>query len=156
MNAASSLLFGWLVDRGHAGQIYLISDLGAFLGLLMLALPGAIKSIESEIWLVMWLVVLGAASAGGTTSIYLIYETLAYKSGFKNDKRVKLLAPSLLNVCFACGRILGPVFVGGMFMEHFGYYPSCLLLTGLMLLSSMLCAYVLITNSMLRKIYYTK
>ena len=155
MAAASSFLIGWLIDWGHAGRIYLMSGFGGFFGFLMLSLPCKIACVESEVWLVIWLAVLGNASAGGYTSIYLIYETIAYRIGFKNENNVKLMAPSLLNAYFSCGRTLGAVFVGGVFMDYFGYYYSCFLLSGLFLFSSLLCGYVLFTKCMLRKIFYS-
>ena len=156
MLAAFSFLMGWLVDSGYGGRIYLLSSFGGSLGFLMLSLPGTVTTIESEVWLVIWLAFLGITSAGNFTSIYLIYETIAYSIGFKNENKIKLMSASLVNVCFACGRILGPVFVGGVFMEYFGYYYSCLLLSGLFVLSSVLCSYVLFTKCMLRKLFYKK
>ncbi|XP_075255205.1 MFS-type transporter SLC18B1-like [Convolutriloba macropyga] len=154
MFAIISPLWGWLIDKGHGSRIYLISGLGGSLGFLMLSLPGVVTSIESQVWLIFWLVVLGATSAGGFTSFYVIFETFAYSIGFKNDNNVKLMIASLINACFAFGRMVGPILVGGLFMDHFGYYKSCLLTSALFLMSAISCGYVLCTKRMLRKLFF--
>ena len=152
--ASLSPIFGLLIDRGHAGRIFLISSFGGALGFAMLALPGIITSVESQIWLIIWLFALGAANAGGFTATYLIFEKLAYHVGFRVESNVKLMTAALLNACFASGRMWGPVVVGGVFMDHFGYYYSCLFLGGLFLVSSFSCGYVLCSKHMLGKIFY--
>jgi len=152
--AILSPLLGLLIDRGYAGRIFQISCFGGALAFVMLYLPGPAASVESELWLIGWLFVLGAANAGGFTAIYLIFEKLAYRIGFRVENNVKLMTAALLNACFASGRMLGPIIIGGVFMDYFGYYYAFLLQGLLFLLSSVSCAYVLYTKDLLNKIYY--
>ncbi|XP_075255611.1 MFS-type transporter SLC18B1-like [Convolutriloba macropyga] len=145
---------GWLVDRGQAGRIFLIACLAGSLGLSGLSLPCAIRAIETKNWVILWLSELGAANAGGYASVYLLFEKLAYIVGFRIESNIKLIAASLSNACFASGRLFGSIIVGGIFMDRYGYYYSCLLLSCLFLISFFPCCYVLFTKKLLRKIYF--
>ena len=147
-------LLGLLVDSGQAGKMYLASGSGAAGGFVMLALPALIPTLESKIWLLITLIILGAVNAAGYAAVYLLFEKLAYDVGFTVQSNAKLVAAALSNACFSSGRMLGSIIIGGVFKDIFGYYNSCLLLSGLFLTSSILCGYVLFTKSMLQKIYY--
>ena len=145
---------GLLVDRGQAGRMFLMACLATFLGFASLSLPGAIKAIETKYWVIFWLIELGAANAGGYAAIYLLFEKLAYNVGFRIESNAKLMAASLSNACFASGRLFGSAVIGGVFMDEFGYYYSCFLLSGLFIMSFFPCVYVLYTKNLLGKIYY--
>ena len=152
--ALSAPLLGLLIDRGHAGRILLISCFCGALSYALLWLPDIVPSLQSKYWLIACLMFVGIANAGGFTSIYLIFEKLAYAVGFRVENNVKLMTAALLNACFASGRMLGPIVVGGVFMDHFGYYYSCLLMGCLFLGSSVSTCYVLFTRRLLKRVFY--
>ena len=152
--ALSAPLLGFLVDKGHAGRMYLISCLTAAVAFSFLWLQSQVPEIESRWCLILCLMLIGVSNASSFTSVYLIFETVAYKIGFKVESKVKLMTAALLNASFASGRMIGPILIGGFFMDHFGYYTSFLLVSSLLLFCTIPCFYVLSSRLMLHRIYY--
>ena len=149
-----SPILGLLVDKGHAGRIFVACAWAGGIGFTMMWLPDLIPPLESEYWLIIWLAVEGVASSGGFVPSYLLFEKLAYKVGFKNENNVKLITAAWINVCFAGGRIVGPIIIGGVFKEKFGYYNGCLFQGSLILFSTLFCNVVCQRCGFLGPIYY--
>ena len=139
MYALALVTLGPLVEKGFAGRIYLISIFTSALSFLLLYAPAVFPVLETRFWLMIWLGVQGLTISGSFVPASLIFEMLAYDIGFKDQQNVKLVAASWLNACFAIGRKFGPLVTGGFFLDLYGFYNSCLLQFGVVLIT-FLCA----------------
>ena len=57
---------------------------------------------------------------------------------------------------YSIGRICGPILTGGLFMNTFGYYYSCLLQSALLLIASIFGFVVCLKHGLMGKIYYQR
>ena len=149
-----SPILGVLVDKGQAGRVFVACAWAGGIGFSMMWLPSVIPALETVWWLIIWLAVEGVAACGGFVPSYLLFEKLAYKIGFKNENTVKLMTAAWINVCFAGGRIVGPILIGGVFKQHYGYYNGCLFQGCLILFSTFSCTLICQRCGFLGPIYY--
>ncbi|XP_075257472.1 MFS-type transporter SLC18B1-like [Convolutriloba macropyga] len=154
MYAIGSPFFGALVDRGHGGKIYSYSPIFASFGFFLMFLPLVWKRVESPFWLLGLLGVQGLTGGASFVTGQLVFERMAYVMGYDDNNKIKVMTVALSCASYSIGRIGGPILTGGVFMEHFGYYYSCLLQAVLLLISSVVGLMVCWRHGLLGKIYY--
>ena len=133
--ALAILTLAPLIERGHAGYIYLTSIFISALSFSMLWLPDIFPMVEHKYWLTFWLAAQGLAISGSFVPASIIFEMLAFDIGFKDNQNVKLVATSWVNACFAIGRKFGPLVTGGFFLDLYGFYNSCFLQAGIVVVT---------------------
>ncbi|XP_075258023.1 MFS-type transporter SLC18B1-like isoform X4 [Convolutriloba macropyga] len=154
MYAIGSPVFGALADKGHGGKVFAYSPVFASFGFFLMYLPLEWKQVESPFWLLVLLGVQGLTGGASFVTGQLVFERMAYVMGFDDYYKVKVMSVSLSCACYSLGRIGGPIITGGVFMEHFGYYYSCLLQSLFLIIASVIGLVVCWRHGLLGKIYY--
>ena len=140
--ALAILTLAPLIERGYAGYIYLTSIFISALSFTMLWTPDTFPIVQHKHWLTFWLAAQGLAISGSFVPASIIFEMLAFDIGFKDNQNVKLVVTSWLNACFAIGRKFGPLVTGGFFLDLYGFYNSCLLQAGIVIVTFMFAWFV--------------
>ena len=120
----------------------------------MLWLPNEIPALESKIWLVFWMAIIGFAHCGGFVPTYLLCEKMAFSLGFQDINQVKLMTSSWLTSCYSLGRMLGPIVIGGLFQDYFGYYYASLLQGSLTLVTALCSTYTCFKLGFFKRVHY--
>ena len=120
----------------------------------MLWLPDEIPALECKIWLVVWMTIIGFAQSGIFVPTYLLCEKMAFKLGFQDVNQVKLMTSSWITSCYSLGRMLGPIVIGGLFQDYFGYYSASLLQGSLSFVAALCSTYTCFTLGFFKRLYY--
>ena len=145
---------GVLTDKGHGGRIYTLSTLIATIAYAFLFLPRLIAGLKNKVYFLFWLTIIGLTYPFALSTDQFVFETLAYRRGFTDSNGIKVVTAGCAKACLGTGRVVGSSLVGGIFLEYFGFYNSCLLSSILFVISSVSWMFSFVEMKLYAKTFY--
>ena len=152
LSAITCALYGILVDRGFASFTFVTCVLSTSVGFAILALPAFFTFSHSKSTLFGGLSILGLTANGGFIPGYFLFEKIGLMNDIDTPSKVRIYVCAWMNSCYAVANGCGQVFVGGIFFEHFDFYYSCLLMSVLTLVASLLGSIYLCKAGLMKKV----
>ena len=155
-SALTCPLFGILVDKGFASKIFVICNIITGVAYFTLSVPGFITIAFEKFSLFFGLAVLGTASNGGFIPLYFLLEKIGVLGKIDNLRQIRLYLCAWMNFIYAVSSSVGQVVIGGVFLDHYSFYGSCMLLCVLSFLTVLASSAYLCKADLMGKLEYTQ
>ena len=150
IRAASAPIFGCIIDKGYGGIALSVfgSVLGVF-GLLMVGLSRSVEVLHNIYSFEILITIIGISSTATFVPLIPLLKKIYLKNDMVYMEAVNTFTSAMYCVCYGLGMVFGQSVIGGIVLQKFGFYISCILQAALCAISGLFAFIYLIRNGLL-------